>query len=196
MRSLGFEYFCTYASTFRRNVLPPYTLEIEAEGSSKTLVPLYQTTPWYNQWDHNPNICSPENHRSQNWACYRMGRKWLDRDDESTWANTFSRFVLDFHLNSSSPWLCSGQSVIQMEIGWTKRNIALEICIHLLRRHWWLQSRIVCQRTVIPPSVGHSVARDCNQHEKWNVSSRSWLFRKRKMKFSIGKSVVIWVITP
>lgn len=83
------------------------------------------------------------------WACYRMGRKWLDRDDESTWANRFSRFVLDFHLNSSSPWLCSGQSVIQMEIGWSKRNIAVEICIHLHRCHWWLQSRVVRQHAVI-----------------------------------------------
>jgi len=107
-----------------------------------------------------PNICSPENHGSQNWAWYRMGRKWLDRDDRSTWANRFSRFVLDFHLNSSSPWLCSGQSVIQMEIGWSKRNIAVEICIHLHRRHWWMQLRVVCQHAVIPPSEGHSVSRD------------------------------------
>lgn len=78
----------------------------------KTLVPVYQATLWYNPGDRNPNICCRENHGSRKWACYRLGRKWLDRDDESTWANCFSRFVLDFHLNSGCPWLCSGQSVI------------------------------------------------------------------------------------
>lgn len=190
MRCLGYQYFCTCVPTFRRILLPPSTLKIEVEGSSKAVVPVRQATPWYNPWDRNPNICSPEKHGSQNWACYRMGREWLDRDDESTWANRFSRFVLDFHLNSSSPWLCSGQSVIQMEIGWSKRNIAVEICIHLHRRHWWLQSRVVCQHAVIPPSVGHSAPRDCDNVKNEVFPVKSWLSRKCKMKFCIGKIVL------
>ena len=189
MWCLECQYFCTDVS--EDPVASIYT-EDWGRGFLQNLGTLlvHQATPWYNPGDRNPNICSPENHGSQNWAWYRMVRKWLDRDDESTWANRFSRFVLDFHLNSSSPWLCSGQSVIQMEIGWSKRNIAVEICIRLHRRHWWLQSRVVCQRAVIPPSVGHSVSRDCDNVKSEVFPVESWLSRKCKMKFGIGKIVL------